>query len=178
MPLRRSSGMAEVPDPSQQPRDAAGMVQRLLCDEMLARLARWVRAAGHDVAVVRPGTADAVLRAQAASERRILVTRDRTLAAGTPGALWLVEDRLDRQAETLARTLALDWSAAPFTRCLIDNCPLVPASADEIAAMPTQSQALPGPYRSCPCCGRIYWPGSHVRRMLHRLEAWRSAAGG
>ncbi|MBM0207322.1 hypothetical protein JNW90_33315 [Micromonospora sp. STR1s_5] len=23
---------------------------------------------------------------------------------------------------------------------------------------------------ACPTCARLYWPGSHVRRMLRRLE--------
>ena len=26
-------------------------------------------------------------------------------------------------------------------------------------------------YRACPACGRIYWPGTHVRRMKKRLES-------
>lgn len=30
-----------------------------------------------------------------------------------------------------------------------------------------------GPVTACPDCGRIYWPGSHVRRMRARLDCWR-----
>jgi uncharacterized protein with PIN domain len=38
--------------------------------------------------------------------------------------------------------------------------------------MPASARALPGPLQACPACGRLYWPGSHVRRMQARLEAF------
>src|SRR5262249_53667807 len=28
------------------------------------------------------------------------------------------------------------------------------------------------PLRVCPECGRLYWPGGHVRHMQQRLAAW------
>jgi uncharacterized protein with PIN domain len=33
-----------------------------------------------------------------------------------------------------------------------------------------------GDARRCPACERIYWPGSHHRRMRARLEAWAAGA--
>src|SRR5438128_10712908 len=50
---------------------------RLYCDEMLARLGRWLRAAGYDTAIAAGGLPDAALIARCAAEARILVTRDR-----------------------------------------------------------------------------------------------------
>jgi uncharacterized protein with PIN domain len=152
---------------------------RLLCDDMLAGFARWLRAAGYDTALAEPGASDAVLVARCAAEGRVLITRDRRLArqAGSQiQIVLLVGDDQDRQALDLAEALGIDWTLAPFTRCLMDNAMLDPASADEIAAMPERSRALPGPFRACPVCGRVYWPGSHVRRMNQRLAAWREAA--
>jgi uncharacterized protein with PIN domain len=37
--------------------------------------------------------------------------------------------------------------------------------------MPQQARALPGPFRACPECARLYWPGSHVARLSQRLDA-------
>jgi hypothetical protein len=36
--------------------------------------------------------------------------------------------------------------------------------------LPEGVRGLPGPVRRCPQCGRLYWEGSHVRRMRTALE--------
>ena len=33
-----------------------------------------------------------------------------------------------------------------------------------------RSRDLPGPVRRCPDCGRVYWPGSHARRMTVAVD--------
>jgi uncharacterized protein len=142
-----------------------------LCDEMLARLARLLRAAGHDAALAESGTPDSALLEIAVREDRILVTRDRRLAATAgPRGLLLAENRPEAQARELARAHPIDWRLARFTRCLIDNAPLREAWAEEVAALPAPAREGPGPFRTCPACARVYWPGSHVRRMLERLD--------
>lgn len=150
---------------------------RLACDEMLQGLGRWLRAAGHDTFVASAGMDDQALLAVCAAEARVLVTRDRHLAAHSNGVrtVALTSDDADGQAMELKAALGLDWSAAPFTRCMMDNTPLREAGAEEIARMPQDSRNLPGPFLACPSCARVYWPGSHVRRMRARLEAWAAA---
>jgi uncharacterized protein with PIN domain len=152
---------------------------RFLCDEMLAGLARLLRAAGHDAALAPDRAPDAALIAQAVAEDRRLVTRDRDLArqAGDRGVLVRAETA-ESQAEELSRVVPVDWSLAPFTRCLMDNAPLREATAGEVARMPRAAQARGGPFRACPACGRLYWPGSHVKRMAARLERLERLAGG
>lgn len=152
---------------------------QLLCDEMLANLARWLRAAGHDTTLAEPGTPDATLIDLCRAERRVLITRDRQLvreAGDGIDSVLLTGENPDAHAALLADRLGLDWTKAPFTRCMLDNTPLRPAYEDEIAGIPPQSRALPGPFRTCPCCGRVFWPGSHVRRMIAQLERWRAAS--
>lgn len=143
---------------------------RFLADEMLVRLARLLRSAGYDTALAEGGTPDAQLLDIARAEGRVLLTQDRRLAQSAAPAAVLVEGaKAADQARRLGQALGLDWSHAPFTRCTIDNAELAPASPAQIAAMPPESQVLPGPFRACPACGRVYWPGSHVRRMSARL---------
>ncbi|HYC02085.1 MAG TPA: Mut7-C RNAse domain-containing protein [Azospirillaceae bacterium] len=148
---------------------------RLLCDAMLAGLARWLRAAGHDTALAGEGRPDAEVLARGRAEGRLLLTRDRRLAEETPGGdvLLLGSDDLDAQAAELVRRLGLDWTHNPFSRCMLDNTPLRPAGPADLAAIPEAARTLPGPFRSCPCCGRVFWPGSHVRRMEARLRGWK-----
>jgi uncharacterized protein len=145
---------------------------------MLAALARWLRAAGHDAALAPPSAPDRSLIEQARAEGRVLVSRDRRLVgeAGDVPAVLLSEGALDDQAAALGHALGLDWRLAPFTRCMMDNTPLRPATAEEVAAMPLTSRKRPGPFRACPRCGRLFWPGSHVRRMAERLQRWAAAS--
>lgn len=149
--------------------------RKLLCDEMLARLGRWLRAAGYDTAIAEGGTPDAVLIAQARAEGRILITRDRHLAShvGAAMKLWLLHaTAIEEQARELRDQYAIDWMRAPFTRCLVDNTMLIMAPAERAALVPPQSRDAGGPLRECPSCGRLYWPGGHVRRMMSRLATF------
>lgn len=143
---------------------------RWLCDEMLGRLARLLRAAGYDTALAAGGTPDAILLEQARLESRVLLTRDRHLAevAGVDACL-LPGRTVDEQARALTCAFRVDWWHAPFTRCLLDNTPLRPATPVEAADVPPGARELPGPFNTCPTCGRLYWPGSHLRRLSARL---------
>jgi hypothetical protein len=144
---------------------------RLLCDEMLGRLARLIRAAGYDTTVATPGTPDPDLLKTAEAEGRILITRDRRLAeAAGPRGLLLRAGAVNAQARAVGEALDLDWLRAPFTRCLMDNTRLREANPSAISALPDTVRQGAGPFRVCPTCRRRYWPGSHVRRMLETLD--------
>lgn len=146
---------------------------------MLASLARWLRAAGYDTGLAPASAADRVVLDACRAQSRVLVTRDRHLAAhagaGVRVAL-LAANGLDTQVAELTATLGIDWTRAPFTRCLLDNSPLHEATPEERQRVPPRARDLPGPFRACPLCGRVYWPGSHVRRMQARLRQWHALA--
>jgi uncharacterized protein with PIN domain len=144
---------------------------------MLAGLARWLRAAGHDTLLAGPAIPDADIIATCRSEHPVLVSRDRRLverAQAAIPAVRLTGKSLDEDARQLARALALDWTEAPFTRCLIDNSMLQPANETERLNVPERSRNLPGPFTACPSCRRVFWPGGHVQRMLARLAKWKT----
>ncbi|HET9208434.1 MAG TPA: Mut7-C RNAse domain-containing protein [Burkholderiaceae bacterium] len=63
-------------------------------------------------------------------------------------------------------------SARPFTRCLSCNAPLRPL-ASELAAprVPPRVRALHDRFVTCDGCGRVFWEGSHWRRMRTLLDA-------
>lgn len=144
---------------------------RFLCDEMLARLARLLRAAGHDTDLAQGGEPDGPMLQRATVEARVLLTRDRRLAAkAAPASVLMTQDDTLAQARALSAALPIDWTFAPFTRCVMDNAPLRDATPEEIARMPAAAQGGPGPFRACPACRRVYWPGSHVKRLAARLH--------
>ena len=150
---------------------------KLLCDEMLQGLGRWLRTAGYDTAIAATGAADQTLLSLAADQRRILLTCDRALAEAAPGAvraLVLATERLDPAAQEVRERLGVDWLHRPFTRCLRCNTKLRPAAGRELAGLPEETRQGAGPFTACPSRCRIYWPGSHVRRMRARLERWQA----
>src|SRR5438128_683124 len=123
---------------------------------MLRGLGRWLRAAGYDTAIAAGGLTDRALAVRCAEEDRILLTKDRHLAATVAGAVpvaLVAGDGIDEAARTLRAALGIDWQHAPFTRCLIDNRPLEIAPPYSGMRVPERSRAAGGPLRVCPECG-------------------------
>lgn len=143
---------------------------RFLCDEMLVRLARLLRTAGYDTYLASGGEPDSELLMVAQREGRILLTRDKRLAAAAEESVLIRGWGVESEARHLSDEVVLDWEFAPFTRCVMDNARLREATPEEIADLPGDTRELPGPFRVCPACRRTYWPGSHVRRMEARLK--------
>jgi uncharacterized protein with PIN domain len=147
---------------------------------MLARVGRWLRAAGYDTAIPAPGTGDRALLDTAIAERRMLLTRDRAIAGriGAAGyVLVLTADGLDATARELRDRLGIDWLRSPFTRCVVDNAILQPCSETERGLMPPDAHERGEGCTACPTCGRIYWVGSHHARMRARLAKWAGERG-
>lgn len=151
---------------------------RFLCDEMLARLARLLRTAGYDTVLASGGIGDTEVLRIACDENRVLLTRDRRLAERAhPRGVLIAAGSLEDEARSLAAVLPVDWALAPFSRCVVDNTPLLDATPEQVARMPPEVNTGPGPFRACPSCGRLYWPGTHVKRMAERLAglgAWQA----
>jgi uncharacterized protein with PIN domain len=145
---------------------------QFFADAMLGRLARWLRVLGFDAAYDAT-LSDPALVQRAEAERRILLTRDRHLLRD-PRPERALEVRGDVPLEQLRGVVtALDLTppAELFARCLICNVALSPPLAEAEAArlVPPAARGLPGPVRVCAQCGRVYWLGSHVRRMRDAL---------
>jgi uncharacterized protein len=148
-----------------------GPETRFVADAMLGRLARWLRVLGFDT-IYDPALDDPELVALAAAQARVLLTRDRRLVAERrpARALLLERDRPLDQLRAVIDACALPPPADLFTRCLVCNTPLRSAAAGEMEALlPPAARALPGPFRRCPRCERVYWPGAHTRRMRAAL---------
>lgn len=138
---------------------------------MLKGLARWLRAAGYDVAMEPDGTADRCLVERATTESRLLLTRDRTLLeiSGAPRVVVLLNGNcIEECARELTQILNIDWLHRPFSRCLLCNTPLI--EADRPFGFPPHTEHL----CICPTCDKYYWHGGHVERMSRRLESWQT----
>lgn len=153
---------------------------RFLCDEMLGRLCRYLRAAGYDTLLAADGQSDSELLRRCHSEGRYFLTCDQLVQehkAAEGVALILPHGDLDRLASLLAAHFGLDWLHRAFTRCLLDNTLLVAADPSSLESVPPDvAGGARGPLRRCPQCGRVYWRGSHHKRMAAKLAKWQDVS--
>jgi uncharacterized protein with PIN domain len=145
---------------------------RFAADAMLGRLARWLRVLGFDT-FYDAAIADPDLVTIAAREQRVLLTRDRHLLRELRPAQAL-EVRCDdplEQLQDVVAALELRGPVAMFSRCLICNTPLEELDAAAVEALAAELEyAPPPPVRRCPRCDKLYWEGSHSRRMRAALR--------
>lgn len=133
--------------------------------------------AGYDTLLAHEGAADAELLRQCHAEGRQFLTQDtliREHKAARDIAFILPPADLDQLAALVAERYQLDWLSHSFTRCLLDNTLLV--SVDDAALMRVPKDVLESGQRlsQCPACSRIYWQGSHHKRMQSRLVTWQA----
>ena len=119
-------------------------IPRFLCDEMLGRLGRYLRAVGYDTTLASGGEPDSRWLKQAIDEERYFLTRDRLVLEhrDAQGVVFLLpEGDLDHYASALASAFAIHWTAQAF-----------PA-----AWWTTPSLSLPTTHngRACPLAARI-----------------------
>lgn len=148
-----------------------------LCDEMLGRLCRYLRAAGYDTLFANGGDSDRALLMVCHDEGRHFLTQDQLVRehkAARGVALILPQGDLDHLALLLGTHFQLDWLSHAFTRCLVDNALLRPADEAELLRAPADALRPDEPLLCCPLCQRIYWRGSHYKRMHARLVRWQA----
>jgi len=140
---------------------------RFIADAMLGSLARWMRALGCDVEY-SPLLEDAEVVDKAVKEGRIILTRDTGLIRrrGAAGRhLFIESDFVAAQLRQVAERFALPKTPA-LVRCLRCNTPLERADKDDIAGkVPQYVYKTQEEFSTCPSCGRVYWAGTHRRRM-------------
>jgi uncharacterized protein len=146
---------------------------RFVADTHLGRLAAYLRMAGFDTAY-RSDYTDQELASVSANEERILLTRDRGLLKRnivTRGYCVRTTSPRHQFAEVLQR-FDLFASFAPFQRCVHCNEILLPISKEMIGdRLQPDTKHYYQEFSACPGCSRIYWKGSHYRRMKRFLES-------
>jgi O-6-methylguanine DNA methyltransferase len=159
---------------------------RFVTDRMLGKLSTWLRILGHDTVYAADipfkgsdEEEDNALAAFAAREARILLTRDKNLAAYASKqrvqCVQLTTDEVMEQLKELLRhTLNINLEPVPV-RCSECNARIRKADAGEEDLLKAKSYVpkhLIGKWDFwiCERCGRVYWEGSHWRDMRERLK--------
>ena len=148
-----------------RPEPLTGII--FMVDINVGKLAGLLRMAGIDT-LYDPDLTDGDLAETAAVEKRILLTRDRSLLKRRNVAFGhLVRETEPRkQWLEIIQLYGLAGMLQPFSRCLRCNGQLVPVDKETILH---QLEPLTIKYydlfHRCTACGQVYWPGSHRERM-------------
>jgi len=150
---------------------------RFVLDQHLGRLAAYLRLLGLDC-VHRPHFPDEDLARISVDDHRILLSRDKRLLmrrAVVHGGFVHSTDPMAQVPEVLRRFGAPE-TIAPFMRCMACNGVLHPANLERVEdRLLPDTRAYYREFRECPDCGRVYWDGSHVRRMRAWVDEWLTA---
>lgn len=161
---------------------------RFVTDRMLGKLSTWLRILGHDTLYagdlrVRHDVEDedAALIACAAADARIVLTRDRELAALAAKrgvrCIYLQSDEVMEQLKELMVQHGLGINREPHTvRCSECNAPIRKVEKEEEDELLRAKSYVPvdligvWDFWICEGCGRVYWEGSHWRTMKEQLK--------
>ncbi|MBS1793024.1 MAG: Mut7-C RNAse domain-containing protein [Acidobacteria bacterium] len=145
---------------------------RFFADVNVARLVRWLRAAGFDT-VWEDAIPDPVLVRRAIDERRFVLTLDKRILRDFLVDHVVVLENEEPRAQFAEVVRRFDLKKPPeyFTRCLACNTLLRKADAPEIATgVPEAVRKIHDEFSFCPNCRKVFWEGSHARRMRTALE--------
>ncbi len=139
---------------------------------MLGRLSRWLRILGYDTTFDSQADDWALLR-RARAEERLLLTRDRQLAARRGASALLIEsEELTAQVRQVVAAVGPSPEGA-FARCPACNGRLTPLSRHEARdRVPPHVHRTQQEFRLCVDCDRVYWRGTHWERMTKVLDRW------
>jgi uncharacterized protein with PIN domain len=145
---------------------------KFIADVHLGKLTKYLRLCGFDT-YYRPDCSDKEIIAIALTDKRVILTRDKELLKNrqiTHG-YWIRSQSPDEQLKELVIRFDLKNLVSLFDRCMECNGILKIVSKEEIKErlLPKTRQYYLN-FKMCPDCNRIYWDGSHFKRMKVQIE--------
>ncbi len=151
--------------------------EKLMCDEMLGSLSRWLRLAGYDVLYIRDMDDNEVIR-YAVDEGRSVITRDRDLSRRLGGrAIPITGLTLDDQLKEFSSVIDVSGSMGRSARCTICNGVLKAIGRDDLnkkdeEMIPPRVLEVQDIYYKCEICGHFYWRGTHISGIEEKLSKY------
>lgn len=150
---------------------------KFIADGMVGRLARWLRLIGYDVVYSRDLTDNELIR-RAVAEARILLTSDvelyrRAVADGADSFLVKGRTEAERLAR-IAKRFRIDLNIDTTTsRCPTCNATIRPVKKEQVKEkVPPSTYEVFNEFWECTNkdCGKIYWQGSHWKKIGEHLS--------
>lgn len=153
--------------------DKPGFETKFAADSMLGKLAKWLRIMGYDT-YYRSFYREMEIE-NLTDERRIFITRNRSLSEKYTKAIFLHSDLVGDQLMEMKYLGYIDEDRTKWfsicSRCNQRLAWTLPEKAEKNIPEYIFYQNVSN-MRFCQACGRYYWPGSHKKRILQQLERW------
>jgi len=146
---------------------------RFVADAHLGGLAHLLRMTGFDT-LYDNNLRDHDIERIAAVQGRIVLTRDRELLKrrSVTHGCYVHALRSELQLREVFDRLDLTGSVRPFTRCLSCNTPLRAVDKAQVASrLPPGVHERQERFVICDGCGRVFWEGTHWRRMRELVDS-------
>ena len=149
---------------------------RFLCDQMLGRLARWLRFLGFDTFYANNEMTDDELLDIAKEDDRVLITRDKELVFRCrrrliPVIHITIDDVEDQLLRTLESSNAEIDDDTILSRCSDCNSILNAVDKDFVQGkVPKRVFEGQENFLYCSECDRVYWMGTHTENIMEKLD--------
>ncbi len=144
---------------------------KFLLDENLGKLARWLRLLGYDAAIYKSISIHNKIRL-AIKEQRVYLTRNKKIAKlkqKFPRKI-ILSQNYKEQLKELKDYIEYNEDYL-FTRCAICNRLLKTADKEKIKKLvPPFVYQTQNEFKICYMCGRIYWKGTHYKKIEQTLK--------
>ena len=148
---------------------------RFVVDDHLGKLARRLRMLGFDTLYEKDSAPREIIDVSV-RERRIILTRDRTLlkAKSVSHGYWLRATDPNEQTQEVLDRFDLRTRLQPFNRCTLCNGLIRPIDKEAVLErIPAKTRRYVDEYFQCSSCRKLYWKGTHYGRMRAYVDRLR-----
>lgn len=147
---------------------------KLLCDQMLGSLAKWLRILGFDTFYVNAEMTDEELLNIAKVENRTIISRDKELILrGKKQNISVIEIKntdLDDQLKLVLNLIKIDKKLV-LSRCTLCNTTLKTIEKSEVEGkVPRKVFDKKDKFWFCNRCNKFYWTGSHYDKIIDKIK--------
>jgi uncharacterized protein with PIN domain len=144
---------------------------QIIADNMLGKLAKWLRFMGFDTMYPR-NIDDKALVDLTRKENRCLLSRDKELSKiKNLNVIYIKSEKIEEQLKQVIKELNLKPNEGEFTRCPECNSKII-----NIEKIQVKDKVPPGVYNKqelfwlCKKCGRYYWQGTHYDKIKEKIK--------
>ena len=150
---------------------------KLLCDQMLGTLAKWLRIFGFDTYFAKCNISDSELINISKKDGRILITRDKELIINARREnvkhIEIKTTDIDEQIKKVLEKVNFSESKV-LSRCILCNSELVDIDKKDVSGkVPDRVFESNEKFFFCKTCIKIYWKGTHYENMFEKVKSLR-----
>ena len=141
---------------------------KFICDVHLGKLARYLRMMGFDI-YYKNDLLDEKIVKISLKERRAILTKDRGILKRNEvtHGYFVRNTNVEEQVKEVIKRFYLQEEIKEFSRCLECNTELMKIAKEKISGnLPPKVNQSQEEFYKCPECEKLYWKGTHHRKML------------